>query len=62
MGGAALLNISASFLRAAVCLYPSDVIGLVGVGSRREWARSAAACVAKSFDEILVNVSVSGGN
>ena len=34
-GGAALVNISASCLRAAVCLSPNAVSGLVGFGLRR---------------------------
>ena len=36
------------------------MIGIVGVGLRRVWVRSAAACVAASFDEIIGNVRVSG--
>ena len=61
-GAEACLNISESFLRAAVCLSSNSVSGLEGVGPRREWVRSAAACFASSFDEILGNVSVSGKN
>ena len=49
-GGATLLNISASCLRASVSLSPNVVSGLVGVGLRRKWVSSAAACVATYFD------------
>ena len=57
--GAALLNISESFLKASVFLSPHAVIGIVGVGLSRVWLMSAAACVAASFDNIIGNVSVS---
>ena len=59
-GGTALLNISASFLRAAVFLSPNTASGIVGVGLRRAWVRSAVACVDASFDNIIGNVSFSG--
>ena len=62
MGGAALVNISASCQRAAVCLSPNFVSGLVGVGLRRAWVRSASACVATSFEEIIGKVSVAEKN
>ena len=52
------MNISASCLRAAVCLSPNSVSGLVGVGLISVWVRSVAACVATSFEEILGMVSV----
>ena len=45
-GGADLVNISASFLREAVCLSPNAVIGIMEIGLTREWVRSVAACVA----------------
>ena len=60
--GAALVEISANFLRADVCLSPNVVIGLVGVGLRRAWVSSAAACVAASSEDIIGKFSVSGGN
>ena len=34
----------------------------MGVGLRKMWLRSAAACVATSFEEIIGSVSVAGGN
>ena len=55
------MNISASCLRAAVCLSPNFVSGLVGVGLRRAWVRSADACVTASYEDSLDKVSVSGG-
>ena len=58
VGGAALVNISASFLIAAFCLSPNVVSGLVGVGLRRAWVRSADACVAASFEYSVGKVSV----
>ena len=61
-GGDALLNVSTSFRSAAVCLSPNDVSGLVGVGLRRGWVRSAAACVDASLEDSIGKVSVSGGN
>ena len=48
-GGAAVVNISAICLSAAVCLSPTVVSGLVGFGLRRVLVRSAAACVYISF-------------
>ena len=61
-GGGGLLKISDSCLRATVCFPPNSVSGIVGVGLRGAWVRSETACVAASFDEILDNVSVAGGN
>ena len=58
---AALLNISASFRSAAVCLSPNVVSGLAGVGLRRTWFRSMSACVSESLEDILGKVSVAGG-
>ena len=60
MGGAALVKIYVSCLRAAVCLSPNVVNGIVGVGLRRTWVMSTTACVAASFEESLGKVSVSG--
>ena len=60
-GAAALGGIYASCLSAAICSSPSVVIGIVGVGLRRLWVWSTAACVAASFEEILGKVSVDGG-
>ena len=59
-GGSALAKISTSYLGAAVCLSPKYVSGIVGIGLMRAWVRSAAACVAACFEEILGKVSVSG--
>ena len=56
------MKISASFLRAAVCLSPKVVSGLVRVGLRRVWVRYAAACVATYFEDSLGKVSFSGEN
>ena len=50
-----MLKISASCFRAAVYLLPIVVSGLVGVGLRRSWVRSEAACVAASSEDILGN-------
>ena len=61
-GGVAMVKISASCLRVAVFLSPNAVSGLVGVGLRRAWVRSLAACVAAYFDDIIGNVSEAGGN
>ena len=41
-------------------MFPKIVSGLVGDELRRAWARSADACVAASFDEILGNIRVAG--
>ena len=57
-----MVMISESCLRAAVCLFPNAVILIVGVGLRRAWVRSAATCIAVSFEEILGKVTVSGVN
>ena len=45
-GGAALVNISVNLRSADVCLSPKVVSGLLGVGLRRKWVRSAVECVA----------------
>ena len=52
--GSALVKISASFLRAAFCLPPNVVSGLVGVGLRRVWVISTSAFFAASCEDILV--------
>ena len=57
-GGSDLLKMSASFWSYAACLSPDVMSGIVGVGLRRVWVRSAAACVAKSLEDILGKVSV----
>ena len=59
-GGADILKISVRWFRGAVCLSPNIVSGLVGVGLRRVWVRSASACVAASFDDIISNVRDTG--
>ena len=61
-GGSALLKISESFLSATVCLSPSIVSGLVGVGLRRVWVRLTAACVASSLEDSIGKVSVARKN
>ena len=61
-GGATMLNISASCFRGDFFLSPSVLSGLLGVGLRRVWVRSAVACDAASFDDILGNVRVAGKN
>ena len=61
-GGADMLKISASCFRAAVCLLPNAVSGLVGAGLRRAWVSSTAACVAPYVDEIIGTVTVAGEN
>ena len=58
MWGATLLNISTSFRSATFCLSPNVASGLVGVGLRRAWDRSTAACVAASLEDTLGKVSV----
>ena len=55
-----MFKISASCFRAAVCLLTSVLSGLVGVGLRREWERSATTCVAAYSEEIIGNGRVSG--
>ena len=60
-GRAALLKISTSFRSAAVCLSPSDVSGIVGVGLRIVWVRSMAACAAASLEYSIGKFSVAGG-
>ena len=54
------MNISASCLRDDVCLSPIVVSGLLGVGFRRAWVRSEAACVAAYFEDSIFKVSVFG--
>ena len=51
-----------SCFRAAICLLPDFVSGLVGVGLRRAWVRSGATYVSKSFYDILGNVRFAGKN
>ena len=60
-GWCALVNISASFRSAAVCLSPNVVRGILGVGLRRTWVRYTAACFAASLEYSIGKVSVSGG-
>ena len=60
-GGSSLVNISASFLSAAVCLSHNVVSGLVGVMLSRVWVGSAASCVAAYCKDSLGKNSVSGG-
>ena len=60
-GGAALVNISTSFLRATVCFSPNVVSWIVGVGLRRSCFSSASACDAAFFEDSLVKVSVARG-
>ena len=55
-----MVNISVSCFKAAVCLYPNVVSGLVEVGLRRAWARLLAKCVVTSFDEVIGNTRVAG--
>ena len=43
-----------------VCLYPNAVSGILGIGLRRVWVRSADACVAASLEDTLGKVSVAG--
>ena len=62
VGGAAMLNISASGFRAAVCLSPNVVSGIVGVWLMRVCMRSTAACVSTYFDDIIGNVRFDGEN
>ena len=61
-GGAVMLNISVSCFRVSVCLSPNVVSRILGVGLRRTLVSSEAAFVDASFDEILGNVRVAGGN
>ena len=60
--GDALSKISASCRSAAVCLSPDVLSGIVGVGLRRAWVRSTAACVAESLEDIIGKVSVARKN
>ena len=55
-----MVNISVSCFKAAVCLYPNVVSGLVEVGLRRAWERLSTKCVVTSFDEIIGNARVTG--
>ena len=59
-GRAALVNISAIFLSAAVCLSPNFLNEPVWVGLTMAWIRSASACVAVSCEDSLGKVSVDG--
>ena len=61
-GGASMLNISLSCYRDTVYLCSNFVYGLVGIGLRRVWMRSAAAYVDEYFDDIRDNFRVSGEN
>ena len=61
-GLVAMLKISARCFRDAVCLLPSVVRGLVGVGVIEACVRSADACVTTSSDGILENGRVDGKN
>ena len=61
-GGADMLKISASCFRAAVCLLPNAVSGLVGAGLRRSWARLEFACVVTFSEDIVGNGRVSEEN
>ena len=56
------MKIYASCLSAAVFLSPKVVSGIVGVGLRRVWVRSTAACVAASCEYSLGKVIVAGKN
>ena len=58
-GGAALLEVSDSYLKADFLFSPDILSGLVGVGLRRAWVRSVAESFAASFGEVLGNVRVS---
>ena len=49
-GGIVVLNITTIWLGASVCLSPSCVRGLVGVGCISELMRSYDGCVA-AYDE-----------
>ena len=53
VGGANLVEIYVSFLCDAVYLSPNFVGGIVGVGFRRAWVRSAAVRVVASYEESL---------
>ena len=59
VGGAALLEVSDSYLKADFLFSPDILSGLVGVGLRRAWVRSVAESFAASFGEVLGNVRVS---
>ena len=52
-GETSMLKIDANCFNSAVCFYHIIGIGMVGVGLRRAWLRSAATCVAASSEEIL---------
>ena len=57
-----MLNILKFCFSYAVCLLPNFVSGLLGVGLRGDWVRSAATYVTVSFEDILGNGGVSGEN
>ena len=44
-----MLKIPVNCSRAAVCLLPNVVSGILGVGLRGAWVRSVAACVGTYF-------------
>ena len=48
-----MLNIATRFLKAAVCLSPSCVSGIVGFRLRRDWVSTANTCISTFSDEIL---------
>ena len=50
-----MLNILKFCFSYAVCLLPNFVSGLLGVGLRGDWVRSAATYVTVSFEDILGN-------
>ena len=49
-----MLQIPQNFLNTTVCLLPSYVIGIAGVGFKRFFVRSYAACIYISDDKSLV--------
>ena len=51
-----------SCFRATVCLFSNVVSGLARVGLNWEWVRSVAVFVTESFDCVIGNVKVYGGN
>ena len=57
-----MLKISVICFRSAVCLFPRVVSGLVGIGLRNAFVRSATACVYVSSEDILGNGRVYGKN
>ena len=57
-----MLKVSAIYFRTAIYLLPSVVRGLLMIGLSKECVRSAPACVAASYEEILCNERVAGKN